>query len=35
MRDVEDGVVRLSLLHYNTDAEVDRLLTALRDIFSS
>jgi len=27
-----DGVVRVGLLHYNTEAEVDRLLTALAEI---
>lgn len=30
--DIEDGVVRLSLLHYNTMGEVDRLISALEDI---
>jgi selenocysteine lyase/cysteine desulfurase len=29
---IEDGVVRISLLHYNSPAEVDGLLAALRDI---
>jgi selenocysteine lyase/cysteine desulfurase len=28
---VGDGVVRISLLHYNTEAEVDGLLVALRE----
>jgi cysteine desulfurase family protein (TIGR01976 family) len=27
----EDGLLRIGLLHYNTEAEVDRLLQALRD----
>lgn len=30
--DVQDGVVRISMLHYNTPAEVDHLLAALDEI---
>lgn len=29
---VEDGVVRISLLHYNTPAEVEGLLDVLREV---
>ena len=29
--DVDDGVVRVSLVHYNTDDEVDRLVKALEE----
>ena len=27
-----DGVVRVSMVHYNTEEEVDRLITALRSV---
>jgi selenocysteine lyase/cysteine desulfurase len=27
-----DGVLRLGLLHYNTEAEVDRVLAMLREL---
>ena len=30
--DVNDGVVRISLLHYNTPAEVDSIISALEQI---
>ena len=30
--DVEQGAVRAGIVHYNTAEEVDRLLTALRDL---
>ena len=29
--DPEIGVARISLVHYNTDTDVDRILTALDD----
>lgn len=32
--DVDDGVVRISLLHYNTLAEVQTVLAGLRDVLS-
>lgn len=32
VKDLDDGVLRLSFAHYNTDTEVERLLTALDDI---
>lgn len=32
LHDVEDGVVRVSMLHYNTEDEVQRLIACLRDI---
>lgn len=34
IRDVEDGVVRISMLHYNSPEEVDRLLSALTEILA-
>ena len=30
--DIDDGVVRISLLHYNTPAEVQGLLDALKSV---
>ena len=30
--DPNDGVVRVSMVHYNTEDEVDRLLSALDEI---
>ena len=33
--DPEDGVVRVSMVHYNTVAEVTRLLKALDEILST
>ena len=30
--DLDDGVVRISLLHYNTPAEVDGLIRALKAV---
>lgn len=35
VHDVDDGVVRVSLLHYNTEAEVDRLCDALDEIVAT
>ncbi|KAJ5595579.1 uncharacterized protein N7459_001787 [Penicillium hispanicum] len=35
LTDVEDGVVRVSLLHYNTEAEVQGLLTVLGEVLAS
>jgi selenocysteine lyase/cysteine desulfurase len=35
IRDVEDGVVRISMLHYNSPEEVDRLLNALTVILAT
>lgn len=32
--DVNDGVVRISLLHYNTPGEVQRLIEALDRVLS-
>jgi len=32
LHDVEDGVVRVSLLHYNTEDEIDRLCDCLEEI---
>ena len=29
----EDGVIRVSMAHYNTDEEIDRLITAMDKIF--
>lgn len=34
VRDPEDGVVRVSMAHYNTAAEVERLIAALDRVFS-
>jgi selenocysteine lyase/cysteine desulfurase len=31
-RSVDDGVVRISLVHYNTVAEVQKIIEALQDI---
>jgi len=31
-RSVDDGVVRISLVHYNTIAEVKKIIAALEDI---
>ena len=30
--DVEDGVVRISLVHYNSEQDVDRLVAALAEL---
>ncbi|CAG8334815.1 unnamed protein product [Penicillium nalgiovense] len=35
LEDVEDGVVRVSFLHYNTEAEVRGLVEVLREVLSS
>lgn len=32
--DINDGVVRVSLLHYNTPSEVETIITALEQILS-
>ena len=32
LHEVEDGVVRVSMLHYNTEAEIDGLIACLREI---
>jgi selenocysteine lyase/cysteine desulfurase len=34
MRDVEDGVVRISLVHYNTVEEVERLVRAIEQVLA-
>lgn len=34
VHDVEDGVVRVSLLHYNTESEVDQLCDVLEDVLA-
>ena len=31
---VEDGVMRISMLHYNTPEEVDHVIQALREVLS-
>ena len=33
VKNSEDGVVRVSMAHYNTDEEVERLITAMDKIF--
>ena len=33
LKDSEDGVLRISFAHYNTEAEVARLVAALRALF--
>lgn len=30
--DVDDGVVRISLVHYNTVEEVERIITTLKEV---
>ena len=32
--DPEDGIVRVSLLHYNTDEEIERLIEVLESAFA-
>ncbi|MCP4247947.1 MAG: aminotransferase class V-fold PLP-dependent enzyme [bacterium] len=32
LHDVEDGVIRVSMLHYNTPAEIDRLIECLDEV---
>ncbi|KAJ5772491.1 Pyridoxal phosphate-dependent transferase major region subdomain 2 [Penicillium odoratum] len=34
LEDVDDGVVRVSLLHYNTEAEVEGLVSILREVLA-
>jgi len=33
--DIDDGVVRISLVHYNTVEEVDRIIEILKEIFAA
>ena len=32
IEDVEDGIIRISLVHYNSEQDVDRLVTALGEL---
>ena len=35
VRNVEDGVVRISLVHYHTVGEVEKIVQALDDVLSN